>query len=466
MKDLKYIWLLCVALFSVGFTACNEDDAYFEEDAQNSPIVIDKVYLQDAESSVPDREVTFARLGQVIRLSGNGFYGVKKVYVNGYDTYFNRALVSENSLLVQLKSDTPIADAEESVRNTIHLVKDGAEFVYKDLTIRAASPSISRISNTLPQSGETVVVYGTNLQEITKVTLPGGSELTSNIESDEDGKWYSFIMPEGITKGGSIISEGANGTAITPIYFNERSCIVLDFDGNGTQGFWSWDAAKSMCDEEHDVVTDPLGTRGKCAQLVPQRMLDAGGAISGKARVSEWWTAGNDNAADDWNRMFSSIPATTPVSEIAFQFDIYVPEPWSGTGHIQLSLINNFNITGIGSDDDGSKNMVAFVVPWIQNGEIVPFYTSGWQTITIPFSRFNKYATLIANEEVPTFQMIVNDRNAASYRNFGMGFVNTNFTYSGVTVESKLFNQKIYIDNWRVVNCKNITVSDFPEEEE
>ena len=69
MKYLKYTRLLCMALLAMGFTACNDEDAYFEEDAQNSPIVVNKVYLQDVESSVPDREVTFARLGQVIRLS-------------------------------------------------------------------------------------------------------------------------------------------------------------------------------------------------------------------------------------------------------------------------------------------------------------------------------------------------------------------------------------------------------------
>lgn len=60
MKYLKYTRLLCMALLAMGFTACNDEDAYFEEDAQNSPIVVNKVYLQDVESSVPDREVTFA----------------------------------------------------------------------------------------------------------------------------------------------------------------------------------------------------------------------------------------------------------------------------------------------------------------------------------------------------------------------------------------------------------------------
>lgn len=461
MKNLNYIWLLCLALAStLCFTACEDDN---DEGNPSGPMNVAQIYLEDAKSDVPDRAVDFARLGQLIRIEGSGFLGLKKIYINGYETYFNNALVTDNNIWVSLNNKTPIADAAPEERNKIRLVKGGTELIY-DFIIRAASPQIEYIDNTLPEEGETVTVYGSNLQETTKVILPGGIEVTSGIESDEDGDWYSFTMPGGIAQGGSITSEGANGTAITPAYFNEKSCMVLDFDGNGVQGFWSWDEGKSMCDAEHDVVDDPLGTRGKCAQLIPQRMLNAGGVISGKSRAAEWWTAGNDDPADDWSRMFSTIPAETPASEVAFQFDIYVPQAWNGTGHIQLSLINNFNISGIGSDDDGDNNPVAFCVPWIQNGEVIPFHTTGWQTITIPFSQFNKYATMIANEETATFRMIVDDRNSATYRNFGIGFVNTDFTYQGIEVASTLFNQAIYIDNWRVVPCKKTIVSDFPDE--
>lgn len=463
MKSLNYIWMLCLVLAStVCFTACDDDD----EAGASGPMTISQIYLQDADATVPDRPVEFARLGQLIRIEGSGFAGLKKVYINGYETFFNNALVTDNNIWVTLHANTPVAEADPEVRNTIRLVKGGDSELTYEFIIRAASPQITSVDNTLPVAGEVVKVNGLNLQETTKVTLPGGIEVASGIESDPDGEWYTFTMPAGVTEGGAITSEGANGTAITPAYFNENRCYVLNFDDKGVQGSWSWDEGKSMCDAEHDVVADPLGGRGNCAMLVPQRMLDAGGAISGKSRVSEWWTAGNDEPTDDWSRMFDVIPATTPVSEVAFQFDIYVPEAWAGTGHIQLSLFNNFNISGIGSDDDGAQNAVAFSVPWIQDGAQVPFVTEGWQTITIPFSQFNKYATLIEDGEAPTFQMVVDDRNAASYRNFGIGFVNTDFIWKGVEVVSTLFNQKIYLDNWRVVPCKGQIVSDYPDEEE
>jgi len=54
-----------------------------------------------------------------------------------------------------------------------------------------------------------------------------------------------------------------------------------------------------------------------------------------------------------------------------------------------------------------------------------------------------------------------------TYRNFGMGFVNTDFSYLDVEVTSAPFTgPEIYIDNWRVVPCKSVVISDYPEDEE
>lgn len=464
MKNYKYIVGGALALMTVGLSSCNADDEYFDKKYQSTDIRIDKVYLEDADSEVPDREVTFARQGQMIRLEGSGFMGMKHVYINGYDTYFNRAYVSDNSMLVQINSKTPISDAKAEDRDVIRLVKDKTETSYS-FTVRAASPTVTSISNTLPQPGETVIVYGTGLQETTSIILPDGSEITSGIASDDtDGEWYSFVMPSGVSAGGSLLSTGANGQAKSPAYFNNSDCMILNFDGVGTQGYWSWKETGSMINNE-DLVNDPLNSgRGKCFQVVPDRLLSAG-VVSGKPRVTECWTAGNDDELDDWTRMAKYIDPTTPLTEVALQFDIYVPEAWSGTGQIQISLINNYNLAGIGSDDDNKACMTAFYVPWIVNDAIVPFKTTGWTTVTIPFSQMGKYANLIsdAEETDPTFQTVIDDRNAATYRNFGIGFVNTDFTLNKIDYVSTAFTgTKIYIDNWRVVPCKSFTISDYP----
>lgn len=475
MKLFKYITLTAVAVMSIGYSSCNKDDEYFDDKYQSEAIQVNKVFLEDAESSVPDREVTFARLGQMIRLEGSGFMGMKKVYVNGYETYFNRAYVTNTSMLVTLNSKTPITDADEEVRNTIRLVKDGTETVY-DFIIRAASPAIKSMSNTLPLAGETVVVYGANLQEVISVSLPGGTVVTEGITSDEDGEWFSFTMPSGISEGGSITAEGANGIAQSAAFFNERRGMIQDFEDSAHQGAWGGKdddgnikPGASMIYPE-DLVEDPFGLRGKVWQVVPDRLLAGDGIASGKPRATECWTVGDaDRAYEDWSRM-SFIPADTPLADLAFQFDIYCPDPWNMTGQIEIAMINNYNFAGKGSDDDNSKGMTAFFIPWAADGVATPFFTEGWTTVTIPLNEFGKYnKDKYGDDEFKegTFQNVIDDRLAATYPNFGMGFVNSDFKIGDVEFKSTAFTgPKIYIDNWRIVPNKTVVISDYPEDEE
>lgn len=289
MKTIKYLWTLCLALAAFTLTACSDDD----NGGSSAAMQINQIYLENVDDEVnQDRPVEFARLGQLLRIEGSGFSGLKKIYVNGYETYFNNALMTDNNVWVTLNAATPIDKADADVRNTIVFYKNDNNKLVYEFTIRAAAPSITSVDNTLPKAGETVTVYGANLQETTKVTLPDGTEITSGIRNDEDGKWYSFTVPgtADLTKSGSITSEGANGTAKSPTYFNDFGNFITDFDGKGELGSWS---ATYGTD---DLVDDPLNSgRGKVALLAPQSLLDAGGLDAG-GNGKYWATAGNDNA--------------------------------------------------------------------------------------------------------------------------------------------------------------------------
>lgn len=449
MKVLKYITLLLLSVFV--FTACSDDDG-----AGSATMSISKVYLEDAKSTVTDREVSFARLGQLLRIEGSGFTGLKKVYINGYDTYFNGALLTDNNIWVTLNIKTPITNAVDSLRNTIVLVKDNSSLTYH-FTIRASSPSVTSVDNTLPMAGEKVTVYGSNLQETNKITLPGGVEVTDNIINDAEGKWYSFIMPEGVTESGSITSEGANGTAVTPAYFNNNNCYIINFDGKGVQGSWS---ATYSAD---DLVDDPLNSgRGKVAQIVPDE-------LKGGANAKGFWTSGNDEPTDDWTRMTEFIPANTPVDSIALQFDVYVPQTWSLSGQMEITLQNNLANYGYGSGNTKYNadyiNQAYAWVPWLdrETGKVTPFTTgSRWQTVTIPLSEFGNYTN---KDKAWTFKNVIDDKNGGSYRNFGFLFVNPDLKYSEdlTYTATGISGLKIYVDNFRLVPITAKSVSDFDD---
>ena len=158
----KSLWMmsLLISLFigSMGLTSCEKED-----NSGSTPINVTAVYLEDAESAVPDRLVTFARLGQLLRIEGSGFMGMRKVYINGYSTYFNPVMVTDNSMLIKISQETPTTTAVEGTRNTIQFVKDAAEFTYT-FTVRDAAPTITRISNTMPAAGDTITIYGSGIK--------------------------------------------------------------------------------------------------------------------------------------------------------------------------------------------------------------------------------------------------------------------------------------------------------------
>ena len=451
--------LLAVLICSFAFTACDDDD----NDKAEMPIT--GIYLEDATSNVPDRKVEFARLGQLIRIEGSGFTGLRRVYINGYSCYFNPVYVSDNSFLVTVSKDVPTIEADESVRNKIVLVKDSGDLTYP-FTIRSSAPSITNISNTLPNARETIIVYGDGLQEVSKVTFPGGVVVEGgDIFSDEDGKFFTVKVPEGLTESGSLAIECANGGAYSPAYFNHRKGLILDFDTDGQQG--SWGSNASMIFPE-DLVNDPLETgRGKCVMLPAAKQVPV---AAGKNRTAEVWTAGN--GVDDWTSATRGIAETTNVSKCGIQFDIYVPEsnPWVNSGFLKICLVNGVN----GGEWASSDNKDCYnYVPWIVDGKAVPFYTAGWQTVTIPFSKFYICST---NSDVAnlTYQFLLDRRAAASYCNFGFYFENSDFTLDKVTGNSSDASKEflssassatIYIDNVRIVPMDSPEYTDFPEDE-
>lgn len=462
-KAVKGLVPLVMLAVLPSLTACSDND-----DSQSASMTINKVFLEDTKAADGnyDREVQFARLGQTLRIEGSGFTGLKKVYVNGLETYFNNALMTDNNVWITLNSKTPVAKAAESVRNTIRFVKDGTETVF-NFTIRASAPTITGIDNTLPMAGEIVNIAGSNLEGTTKITLPDGTVVTDGIVSYENGDTVSFIMPEGVAAvSGSITTEGANGTAISPKYFNNNDCYVINFDGKGTQGGWS------ATFKEEDLVDDPLNSgRGKVIQIIPDSYLaeNPDGVKGGVSSIKGFYTAGNDDADDDWNRMTQFIPGTTPVDSVALQFDVYCPEVWTETGQIEITLQNNLSNYGYGSGctkyNKDYLNQAYAWVPWLdrETGAVSKFTTSNrWVTVTIPLSQFGNYT----NDELTwTFQNVIDDKNGGSYRNFGVLFCNPDLKWdtSKDTADhvATTFNKKIYLDNFRIVPITGFTVSDF-----
>ncbi|MEE2771225.1 MAG: glycan-binding surface protein, partial [Bacteroidota bacterium] len=92
----------------------------------------------------------------------------------------------------------------------------------------------------------------------------------------------------------------------------------------------------------------------------------------------------------------------------------------------------------------------------------------GWTTVTIPLTDFY----LFSDGADYTFEDVLQYRESATYKNFGMFFENSDIRLSDVTgtatdVEfpSMETSVQVYTDNWRIVSLETPIVTDFPDEE-
>lgn len=439
-KVYKSFWMV-FALFVLSvsallFNAC-EDNGSGDE---NTPMSITKVYLEDANSSVPDRDLSqygnFARLGQTIRLEGSGFTGLKKVYINGYDNFFNPVYITNNSMLVTIDaSRVPTIDAPNDVRNTIRLVKSESNVLIYNFEIRAAAPTITGFSHSMPQAGERITVYGTGLQGITSVTFPGNKVVTTGIVSDdEEGTFFEVTVPAGVSDdGGAVLAIGANGGAYSPACFNFKKGVFHNFDD--VQNY-SWG---SGVDNTALTAVIPASGNGPKSQGGYQ-VFNPSGSLNANADQRFWL-----NSTSMFSTITNMIPASTSADQCGVQMDIYVEGVWN-SGVIRFVM----------ADGSGASRYCMIYQPVYVNNAVVPFENPGcWFTVTLPFSLSSDYTG-------KTLDDVVASMSNASYKQSGPWFENSGIRDVFDPVPA---TGKVYFDNIRIVPLTVPAYSDFPDED-
>ena len=431
----KWTQFVLLALFisSVVLSSCKKED-----DGLDTPMTIAKVYLENVNSSVPDREVEFARLGQTLRLEGSGFIGVQKVYINGYSTYFNPVFVTNNSMLVNISRETPTLEALDDVRNTIRLEKTDANKVAYQFEIRSSAPSITRISHTMPQAGEFITIYGTGLQNVTEITFPGNIKVTEGIESDDDrGRWCTVIVPEIGENSGEIYLKSVNGGAYSPAYFNYRKGLLQNFDdklpGNG-----GWSSGE-VSDDLTDII--PAGGGNLPKSQGTYRSLNKTGKLMAASEnsvdLSRYWMN-----LPDWEGASAGIAMTTSTADCGVQMDIYFEGEWN-SGHIRFVV----------ADGWGANKYCMIYAPWAEGGNRTVVENPGcWFTVTFPFANSADFKDL-------TLESVLNQYGEANYKQSGPWLENGDRN----DVASQPTNLNVYIDNIRVVPLAAREYSDYPE---
>jgi hypothetical protein len=437
MKQSVNIYVLCLLSFvlCLFLSSCEEKDERFEDN--NNPVEITSIHLQRSKDDVNDRTVPFARLGQLIRLEGKGFFGVKEIYINGESAYINPTLMSDNSLIIRIPSDAPTVSAPEEVKNTIVLKKASLTYNY-NFEIKAAAPSITRVSHTLPQAGDEITLYGSGLTDATSITFPGDIVVTEeNIVSDEDGKWCTLTVPAGISdEGGSILFLSVNGGAYSPACFNFKKGVVHNFDDVNN---FNWSGGEISADLS--VVIPATANHLPKSQGKYRSLNTPGNTIAADLPKAAFYWA----KQKIWSTILGDIiPLNTPTEEVGVQMDIYVEGTWN-SGYIRMVIADAFGI----------NKYCMLYAPWESLGKKVPFENPGcWYTVTFPFSDSKEF-------EKKTFADVLARQQISDYDQWGPWLDNDKYN----SIEAEATDVVIYFDNLRVVPLETPEFSDFGDEE-
>ena len=139
--------------------------------------------------------------------------------------------------------------------------------VYFPFSLTLAPPTIIGLNTDMPVMGETLTIYGTEFVQVEAVSY-GDVTLTADEFTVADTEDHIDIVfarkpSEGTTPRLTVVTGG--GQASTPFF--DRSCLLVDFDGNAVDNDWSPNASY----ETTDGTAAPFTADGTFARInVPE----------------------------------------------------------------------------------------------------------------------------------------------------------------------------------------------------
>ncbi len=165
-----------------------------------------------------------------------------------------------------------------------------------------------------------MIVYGSALWLIEKITLPGGREVT-DIKGNLEGTRVAFILPDLGNDTGrlTVVAKYGSATNDGPINDHQSGDVLSNLTNWGETGEeprfnWSyWGAVRT-----NDAAKFP-GTKGYYLNNVFGGVTKENGA---------WWE-GNRSGNFDSTAMFSPAIRSRQASDYALKFEVSTKEPWT-----------------------------------------------------------------------------------------------------------------------------------------
>ncbi|MBF4488107.1 glycan-binding surface protein [Flavobacterium sp. CSZ] len=360
------------------------------------------------------------KVGDSVYVYGTNLYLIEKLTIAGIDISPRKTADDGSSVGFVLPAiDAPMPWAGE-------LVAASGSYEFDVLIV----PEIYAVSNANPSVGDSIRIYGKNLNGISSFSF--GSKAITDFTEDPEGYYVKFLAPDKNSySSGPVTIVNSYGTVSTPYDINTQNNkwlgLLANFEWGDYFGFRG-DAALVL-DYDMAVFNGSMGSNHSQIAYFNTPVLDAG--------ASKYAPLGNANDTPI-NKKNTWIPVgnmSDPVENWGLQFEISVAKPWDGgTLYIRTEFAGD--------------SFVARYEPWKIPGsnKTRAYKTNGWQTVTIPLSEFrSKVAELGDGVSAERLNQLLDPTGVSSY-----DFILKNFAPFKTTT-----GFYAAIDNIRVVRIKS-----------
>ena len=366
-KILLYSLVLSVCM-TVFFTSCEDNYTGQYQMTDGVPVI---TFIRYQNSDQAGQLLDGAYMGDNILIIGDNLTSIQEILFNNVKAVLNINLITKNTLFVNVPKDLP------SVRtDKIYFITGKKDTVKYNFEVKIPAPTIDRMKCEFLPEGADVVVYGdyflaTDPSRI-KVFIGDYEIPTADIVSYEKTQ-VVFKAPPMNIKGPLEVKTLYGNSGRTKDIFRDSRGMITTFDDDYPI-VPGWGNPKNIeSNPEYALVGNYMRFSGNIAESNTGKW----GQMDADMTFHYW---GEDNGKPTGN-LFPSDPKTSTL-----KFEVNVVRPWSA-----LAMQFFFGPQGMTNGpmwDNGWP--VGLWTPWAIGGNVVPYTTDGWITVSMPLSEFTK----------------------------------------------------------------------------
>lgn len=240
-KTYNYLSAIFFSLvLSITIVSCTDTTDESPDRATANPVI------ESVSLATNDSITNVGILGNTYIIRGKNFGGLKAVYVNDNEAYFNPALYTDEVIIFTINGDTPWVEASNTLK-----VQNFVGIGSKPFSVAQPAPEITEFSSSTSPDGKTILtITGEIFHNLVSVKV---ADADAEIISSSDTEIQVYV-PEGVsqgyifveTAGGISQSETAYGFKFT-IYGEDN--LSTEFNDLLWQN-WSWNASNDFANTE------------------------------------------------------------------------------------------------------------------------------------------------------------------------------------------------------------------------